>query len=99
QNLSANHRVNLHLLEFRRRQFAGLVQYVIGHGNLSDVVQQGAGLQSFDVEIAQSEVPRQTSRVNLDSIDVIVSDFILGVDGRCQSLDRGEMKPADSLGR
>ena len=51
QYLRAGNRVQLHLLELGGGQLAGLVEDVIGHGELADVVQQRAGLQRFDLKL------------------------------------------------
>ncbi len=41
QNLRPHHRVNLHLLEFLRRQAAGFGDDVLRHGQFANVMQQG----------------------------------------------------------
>src|SRR5437867_1981572 len=49
ENLGADDRVNFHLLELRGRESAWLVENVVGHGELADVVQQRARFERFDL--------------------------------------------------
>ena len=66
-------------------------------GDLADVVQQGAGFQGFDLQFGQPEMPRQSRRINLYAIDVIVGDLILRVNRCGERLDRRQVHAADAL--
>src|SRR5712692_1914398 len=63
KNLSADHRMHFCLFELSRGQRARLVQNVIGHGELANVMQQGFGLASlhpnaFEIELVGPESRR-----------------------------------------
>ena len=68
EDLGADRRVQLHLLELGRRQLARLVEDVLGHGDLAGVVQQRAGLDGLqrllvgDAELARQSRPRPPAR-------------------------------------
>ena len=49
QNLGAHQRVDLHLFELFRSQFAGLGNDVFGNGEFADIVQQRGGLERFEI--------------------------------------------------
>src|SRR5262245_9962684 len=97
QNLSANDRMNLHLLEFRGGQLAGLVENMIGNGQLADVVKQRADLQRLYLSFGEMVEPRQSFGINLYPSDVAVRRLVLGVYGACQRFDRRKVKAADFL--
>src|SRR5947209_15945655 len=57
-DVPADDGVNLHLLELGRGQTARLVEDVVGHGELADVVEERARLQSLRLRVARSEERR-----------------------------------------
>ena len=97
-DLRAHDRVHLHLVELGGRELAGLVEDVIGDGDLAHVVQQRARLERFYLRLAQPEMAGQPARVNLHAVDVIVSDIVFGIDGRGERFDRSQVQAADALG-
>ena len=48
QDFSADDGMDLHLFELFRRQSAGLVDDVLGNGELADIVQQRGSAKGFD---------------------------------------------------
>ena len=56
QNLCPDDGVNLHLLEFLRREFPRLGDDVLRYSEFSDVMQHRRSLQRFLLVIAQSQV-------------------------------------------
>ena len=88
QNVGADIDVALHLLELGLRQFAGLVEDVLGHGELPRVVEQRRRFDAFQRRlIRHSERARETERVRLDAPHVAVRHVILGVDRHRERLD------------
>src|SRR6185369_12290735 len=99
ENLRTDDGVDLHLLELGGGEFAGLVENVIRHGDLADIVQQCPGVERLDFQIVQPEVLRETGCIHLDPVNVIVSNFVLGVDSSRKRFNSSEVKPAYSFGR
>src|SRR5262249_31950089 len=90
-DLGSDHGVDLHLLEFGGAELPRFVEDVVGHRDLSDVVQQCACLERFDLGLSKSEMSCESGGIHPDAIDVIVSDLILCVDRGGERLDRCEM--------
>ena len=55
--------MDLHLFHFGPRQFAGLVQNVVRHGKLADVVKKCSGLKGVDLAAAKSEQSPEADRI------------------------------------
>jgi hypothetical protein len=70
---------------------------MIGHRDLADVVQQCSCIEGLDLGLAQAKVAREAACIDSHSIDVIMSDLILGVDCSGKRLDSRQVQPADSL--
>ena len=81
ENLRPCRRVQLHLLELGGGELARLVEDVIGHGDLADVVQQCSCAQGFDFHLATAEQAGDARGVDLHAHDMLVSDGVFGVDG------------------
>ena len=84
--------MNLHLLEFFRRQFSRLRNDVLGHRKLSDVVQHRCRLQCLSLVRAQSQFLGQFHGVHAHPLQVLASRFVLGFDGQRQCFDRPQMQ-------
>src|ERR1700730_9941393 len=97
EDLRADYCVDFHLVEFGGGEFARLVQDVVWNCNLADVVQQRAGFESLDFELAQPEMSRQPAGVHLNSIDVIVSNFVLRINRGGKRFHGGQMDTAYAL--
>ena len=96
QDFRAYRRVGFHALELCRRESTGLVQDVLGHGQLSDVVQQRRGFDGAELgPVFETEPRRQFDRPALDTADVAVGHGILGVDRVRESFDRREVQTID----
>ena len=93
QNVGADIDVPLHLLELGRRQFAGLVEDVLGYRQLARVVQKGRGLDAFQRRlVVDAERTRQPERVGLYAAHVVVRHVVFGVDCHGERLDRGKIQ-------
>src|SRR5258708_3230860 len=76
-----------HLVELRGSQSAWFVQNVFRNCQLTNVVQQRGGLQTFHIAVVESQFVGQFHRIELDSADVTVSNLILGIDCHRQGFD------------
>src|SRR5262245_52147973 len=76
-DLSADLRVHLHLLPFVRRQWAGLGENVLRHGELADVVQQRSDFDRLPVEVGHVDPACQRRGVVLNTLDVTTAAFVL----------------------
>src|SRR6266571_5952009 len=92
QNIAADRGMNLHLGELRFSKFSGLVEDVLGNGELSDVMQQRAGNKGSDFLIAHLEEFAHLSPVELRTPYVTMRSLVLRINGDCQRLDRIHMK-------
>ena len=84
--------MHLHLVELGVAELIGFVEDVIGHRELPDIVKQRSGPQRLDLRLAQTEQSGEPGRVNLNAMDMIVGDFVLGVDGDRQCFDRSQVQ-------
>ena len=92
QNLGADQRMNLHLLELFGRKASRLRDDVLGHGEFADVMQQRGGMQSFQFRAGHAEFLADFDGVDADALQVFVGSVILGFDGEREGLDRAEME-------
>ena len=96
KNLGADRRMELHLLEFGRRELAGLVQDVLGDGDLAGIVQQRRRFDRLEQRfVGDLEFARERHRGDLDAADVAVRDFVLGIDGGCERLDGRQIEAVE----
>src|SRR5262249_2239999 len=63
-DLGSDHGVDLHLLEFGGAELPGFVENVVGHRDLSDVVQQCACLERFDLGLSKSEISCESGGIH-----------------------------------
>jgi hypothetical protein len=91
--------MDFHLLELFRREPAGLVDDVIRHRQLADVVQQGRGAKSIHVLLVQFQFLGYLHGIGAHAVQVLVGGVILGVDGQGQRLDGAQVERADLLPR
>ena len=83
-------------LELRGRQLAGLVQDVLGNGELADVVQQRSRLDAREgAASSEADSRRQRDGPALHPPDMAVRDGIFGVDGMRQRFDGRQVQPVD----
>ncbi len=80
------------LLEFFRRERAGLRENVLRNGQLPDVVQKRGGLDRLQFFARYADRFRQPARVELHAKDVRVAHLVLRVDRARERLDRGQMQ-------
>ncbi len=86
------------MLEFFRRQLAGLGNDVFGHRDLTDVVQQRRGAQRFHLRLAEAQFFGDLDGVSFDALQMIVRGLVLGFDGDRQRLDGAAMQRGDFFG-
>src|SRR5208337_4486118 len=79
EDFRSDKRMNLHFLEFFRRQAAWFRNDMFGDRELSDVMQQGSGLQGLHFVMLDVEVLRDLNGIDAHSLQVIVSSLILGL--------------------
>ena len=84
--------MNLHFFEFFRRQAARFRDDVLGNRQLADIVQQGRGLQGLHPLPVNLKFLRNLDGVDANSLQVVVSCLILGLDGECQRFDGAHMQ-------
>ena len=92
ENLCSDNGVHLHLLELWSSQLSRLVQDVIRYCDLTDIVQQSARLERFDVSVITTHQARDTGCVNLHAQHMFVSDCIFGIDRDRQGFDGFAMR-------
>ena len=96
ENLGAFGGVLLHPLELGVGQRARLVEHVVRHRELADVVQQRRGFERAQFErVGDAQRARHRDRVALHAADVAVRHLILRVDGDRQRLDGGAIEAFD----
>ena len=71
QNFRPHQRMDLHLLEFFRRQPAGLGNDVLGHRQFADIVQQRRRLQSVQFLLAQTDFLADLGGINPHALQMI----------------------------
>ena len=93
KNVSADRRMELHALELWLREWARLVQDVLGHCELAHVVQQGGRLDRSDLStIVDTHRTRQLHGIKLNAADVTVCDLVFRVDCHRESLNRRQIQ-------
>ncbi len=98
QNFGAHHRVDLHLLELFAGQLSGFRDDVLGHRQLSDVVQHRGRAQRFQLRFVQAQFLAHLHRVDLHALQMIVRGVILGLDGQRESFDGSQVQRRHLLG-
>src|SRR5258708_27071076 len=81
QNLCADHRMHFCLFELSGRQRARLVQNMIRHRELANVMQQRSGIERGQFRFGKIEQLAETGGVNLYTAHVKMRGLILGVYG------------------
>ena len=98
EDLGADRRVQLHLLELGGRQLARLVEDVLGHRDLAGVVQQPARLDRLQrLLVGDPQLARQADGCALHSTDVAVRDFVFRIDRRRQRFDGRQVQAVELL--
>ena len=92
QNLGADQRMNLHLLEFFRREAAGLRDDVFRHGKFSDVVQQRGSVQRLKFRPNYTQFFGYFNGIDADALQVLVRRVIFGFNRQRQGLNRPKMQ-------
>ena len=92
EDFRSHQRMNLHFLEFFRRQAARFRDDVLGNRKLAYIVQQGCGLQRLHPLPVNLQFLRHLDGVNSNSLQVVVSRLILGLDGESQRFDGAHMQ-------
>ena len=64
QDSGADLRVLFHLLEFFRRELAGLLQHGFGHADLADVVQQAGHVDAIDLRARSARLRCASDRLS-----------------------------------
>ena len=96
QDVGADIDVQLHRLEFGRRQLAGLVEDALGHGQLAGVMQQRRGLDRLQrLLVEPAERLGQAHRVMLHAMNVAAGDAVLRFDRGRERADRREIQAVD----
>ena len=95
KNLSADPRMHFCLFELSRRQRARLVQNMIRHGELANVMQQGSRVERGQFEFGKIEQLTETGGVNLHAAHVKMRGLIFGVDGGGQRFYNRQMQAAN----
>jgi hypothetical protein len=88
EDLGADRRVALDLLELLGGQAAGLLQDGLGHADLADVVQQPGHVDLLDVAVAQADLARQVAADERDALAVAAGVGVLGVDRAGQAVQQ-----------
>ena len=95
EDVGADRRVRLHLVELDRGELARLVQDVLGHGQIAEIVEQRGRLDRLDLPVVfDAELTRQRHRVQLHPADVTAGDLVLGIDRQRQCLDGRQVELA-----
>src|SRR4051794_1773827 len=83
--------VDLCLLKLGWRETARLVEYVIGYGELSDIVKQRSGAECVNVQLSKTEQAAHPDRVDLRAADMTGAHLIARVNCGRERLDRCKM--------
>ena len=81
QNFSPDHGVDLHLLEFFRRQSSGFGNDVLRHREFANVVQQRGSVEGFHFSGSYGQLFCHFDGIDSHSLQVVVGGVILGFDG------------------
>src|SRR5438874_8783525 len=89
ENVRSDTCVHLHLFEFRRCEWTGLVEYVLWDGELSHVMEQRCRFDRADLfSVSHTNGSLQTDRVSLKTSNMAMGNLILIVYCHCQRFDR-----------
>ena len=97
QNLRADRGMDFHLVEFFRRQFAGLRNNVLWHRQLSDIVQDRCRAQCFRFVLAQTQFLREFHGVHPHPLQVFAGGFVFGFNGQRESFNCSQVQARDLL--
>ena len=97
QDLRADDRVDLHFLEFLRRQPARLRNDVLRNRQFPNVVQQGCRLQRLALFGRDLEILGDLERVDAHPLQVVVRGLVLGFDRQSQRFDGAHVQVGDFL--
>ena len=97
QDLRANYRVNLHLLELFRRQLTRLGDDVVGYRQLTDVVQNRGSLKSQLVLFGETQLLCHFPCVYLHPLQMFASGLVLRFNGQRQGLNRAHVQSGQAL--
>ena len=89
--------MNLHLFKFFRSQPSGFVDDVLGHGQLTDVMQQCGGAQRFDFICRKANFFGDFYGVGSHALQVRVRGVVFGFDGQSQRLDGAHVQRSNLL--
>ena len=93
ENVGANPGVKLHLLKLSRRKLPGLVQDVLGDGELSHVMEKRRCLNRLKkLVVRYADVFGESDGIDLNAADMPMGDLIFGVDCHRQCLDGRQVK-------
>ena len=96
-DVGADLRVGLDLLELFRRERARLRENVVGYGELADVVEQRGRLHRLHLDLGHPELARDSRGVDLHAANVVLRRAVLGVDRARERFDRRQVKLGNLL--
>ena len=89
--------MKFHLLELVLSELARFVEDVGRDADFADVVEEGAGLKSFDFERGEAADFAEATSEEFDALDVVVSDIVFGVNGHGEHFEDGVIDGGDLL--
>ena len=87
QNLRADQRMDLHLLELFGSQPAGFRDDVFGHRQFADIVQQSGCLQGIELVLTQPDFLADLGGIDADALQMVGRCGVLGFDGKRECFD------------
>ena len=88
EDLGAEQRVRLHLVELVRRERPRLEQDRVAHGDLADVVEAGGDRDVLDEALVEAEQPRDAARERADAQRVLARLVMAVLGGVREALDQ-----------
>ena len=97
EDLRADNRVHLHLLEFFARQFSWLVNDLLGHSQLAYVMQERRSSQGLDLVCWQVHFIGDFDGVGTHALQMGMCSVVLGFNGKRERLDGAHVEGCDLL--
>ncbi len=92
QNLRPDQRMDLHLLEFFRRQSPRLRNNVLRNRQLPNVMQQRRRLQRFHLGFAHVELFGHLDRIHSDPLQMVMRRLVLRLNCQRQRFNRAHVQ-------
>src|SRR6185312_10466698 len=92
QDFRPNDGMNLHLFKLFRSQTPWLGDDVLRNGELTDVMEQRCGPQSFEFVLRQFQLLGDLDRIDTNAFQMVVRSLVFCFDGQRKGFNRTQVK-------